>query len=1049
MLSETKLHIVGRRYLLHDLLGQGGMGAVYRATDRLNGQMVALKRVVHDNNTEINLTSSYNVEDFHLALAQEFKLLASLRHPHIIGVLDYGFDTTAISEERQPYFTMELLENAHHVLESGKDLSINQKVDLLIQALHALAYLHRRGILHRDLKPGNMLVVNGQVKLLDFGLSVMRDRADHEHMTAGTLAYMAPEVLTSGQSDESADLYAIGVIAYELFAGQHPFDVTDPTKLVNDIIFSSPDVESLDLPITLSIVIERLLNKTPDDRYSNASEVINALNTAIGSKTLETAATRDSFLQAARFVGRDIEVKTLSQAMDTAFEGQGSAWLLAGESGVGKSRLIDEMRTKAMVHGALVMRGQAVNTGSIPYQLWQIVFRWLTLLTDFNDTEMALLRTLVPNLVISSVHESSDIPAVDPQKLQHQLLTLLENTFNHLQQPVMIVLEDLHWAGSESLAILSHLNKMAQNLPLLILASYCDEETPELPSQFPSMHMMKLTRLTEESIAELSAAMLGDTGRLPHVVNLLQRETEGNVFFLVEVVRTLAEETGNLEDVGRRTLPDHVLAGGVQRVIQRRLNRVPEEGRLLLELAAVTGRQLDLKLIQALAPEIDLQQWLSDCASAAVLDVLEDQWRFAHDKLRDSVLVNLTQIELQILHRRVAQTIETLYANSPEHVAALAYHWSMARESAKEEHYSTLAGKLALNTGAYREAALHFQRALILVTQEIRFEDVLVQHRKELELRERLAEAHLGFGQYEIARDLYIENLSICEQLDDRMGIATTYHKLGDVALALSKFAEANENFQKGLVLFTTLNYAPGIARGLNSLGHVAYEMGDQEKAKALFQESLKISREIGGQWGMAGTLTNTSSSAPLSEQARKNLETALIQYRESGDQQGVADALHRLGAIAQETGDYIEARQLYLKSLAIRKNLGDVKPVTDSLNQLALVATASADYDKALGYLREAMQNSLSLTDIPLTLQILNNFARVFTQIGRSEETLWLLAFVIHAPDSNEAIQDEAERLLTELDAILSQEIKERAWEKGKNLSLKDVIQIIKDYEK
>src|SRR5689334_4408609 len=185
MLSAAKLHVVGRRYLLHDLLGQGGMGAVYRATDRLTGQVVALKRVIPET-AEIDFSSSYNLEDFRLALAQEFKLLASLRHPHIIGVLDYGFETGINDEERQPYFTMELLENAQNVLDATKDLSLNQKFELLIQALQALSYLHRRGILHRDLKPGNMLVSNGQVKLLDFGLSVMRDRADYEHMTAGT-----------------------------------------------------------------------------------------------------------------------------------------------------------------------------------------------------------------------------------------------------------------------------------------------------------------------------------------------------------------------------------------------------------------------------------------------------------------------------------------------------------------------------------------------------------------------------------------------------------------------------------------------------------------------------------------------------------------------------------------------------------------------------------------------------------------------------------------------------------------------------------------------
>src|SRR5258708_1938143 len=295
--------IFGNRYQLLNELGSGSMGTVYRAFDRLNRQDVALKRVmVQRGGPDESVYTAMNATLNRVALAHEFQTLASLRHPHIINVLDYGFDSVG-----QPFFTMSLIDKPQPITRAAKGQSLELKIRFLVQMLQALAYLHRRGIIHRDLKPDNALVTGSEeVKLLDFGLALLREREQEGNDLSRTLAYIAPEVLQGEVAHKTADLYAVGVIAYELLAGHHPFNETSISDLIDAILSRLVDVDVLGVDIEIAAIVQRLLDKLPENRYPDAYEVITALRNAIHqSIPHQTAAIRESSLQAATLVGHD------------------------------------------------------------------------------------------------------------------------------------------------------------------------------------------------------------------------------------------------------------------------------------------------------------------------------------------------------------------------------------------------------------------------------------------------------------------------------------------------------------------------------------------------------------------------------------------------------------------------------------------------------------------------------------------------------------------------------------------------------------------------
>lgn len=710
-------------------------------------------------------------EALRIHLTQEFRTLAGLRHPHIVSVLDYGFD-----RDHQPYFTMELLEGGNTLDRAAAGQPFPVQVGLLLQILQALTYLHRRGVLHRDLKPGNILVVPSprgpQVKLLDFGLAVfsqeMRSRSAD---IAGTIGYIAPEVLVGTRPSEASDLFAVGVMAHEILAGTHPLGAQPTAALMRDFLGNSPIFsEDGRLSDALSTVLRRALCRQPDDRYSDAVVFERELAQAAGLPVpAETAEIRESFLQAATFIARGEELGTLKRALDEAATGRGAVWLVGGESGVGKSRLLDELRTLALVRGTRVVRGQAVSAGGAAYQVWQGALRPLCLDSPLEDLDASVLRAVVPDIATLLDRAVPEPPILDPQNAQLRFLWTVEQLLLAQKEPLLLLLEDLHWAEAASLAVLQRVTRSVVHHPLLIIGSYRHDERPTLIQEVPGAKSLALHRLSSGELTLLSISMLGEAGRRPEVVSLLERETEGNAFFIVEVLRALAEEVGTLGGIGSGRIPSQVAAGGVQAVLARRLQHIPERTRPFLCAAAVLGRELDLKVLKALPEDVSTQveKGLADCFGASVLEVIENRWRFTHDKLREAILAELSSDARAGWHHQIGVALEKTYAaNLDPQAAALGHHFDRAGKSALALPYFLRAGELATQNGAVSEAINHLERAMELQ------KEVVVTQRERGHALGLLCRAYYAAGRPE-------ESMQIVERLHADAGFSVPHSSFG------------------------------------------------------------------------------------------------------------------------------------------------------------------------------------------------------------------------------------------------------------------------------
>lgn len=861
------------RYTIVRSLGEGGMGEVFLARDAPLERLVAIKLLSRDRTNDPSAREQ---------LRREALAAAALDHPFICKVHDFGEcgDLVFIVMEYVPGQTL------RHRLEAGP-LPVEEALHFVGELSEALQLAHAKLIVHRDVKPANvMLTAHGHVKLMDFGVArpivvdVPRTSTDATTLTdrgsrVGTLAYMSPEQIMGDSLDGRSDIFSLGILLCEALTGVRPFQRDTAHATMMAILHDQPEIDATTLTAALARAVRHMLVKAPSQRYQSMTDVGADLAMVRGaapspgsSSPPETTITGPQPRSRWALVGRDVELAILQERLDAALAGRGALVLIGGEPGIGKTRLTKEVLEHAQHRGCVCLVGHCYDMeGTPPYTPFVETLEHAARLAPLTALRRALgdaapeLARLMPELrrLFPDLPPAMSLPAEQQRRV-------LFNAYREFVErscrasPMVVVLEDLQWADGSTLQLLQHVSQGIASLPLLMLGTHRDLEfdgTRALVSSFAELLRQRLVSpltLRPLSVAGVEQMLRAMSGQPPpaSLARDIFAQTDGNPFFIEEIFRHLAEEGRLLDAKGGWRVDLHLetrhVPEGVRLVLLRRLERLNAGTRRVLTTAAVIGRSFDVRLLEALedGPGDTVLEALEE-AERAFLVVARVQGRqtryaFAHELIRQTLAGTLSVPRRERQHALVASAIERVFTDDRvKHVPALAHHLFEAGAAAdpdKTAAYLAMAADQARDAAAHEQELTCVEHALALWEGE--------RSPRVAECTERRGRVLRSLGRSTEAIEAFRAALRMSEELNDRV-------RLGSAGFALVLMLQWRAQFEAAIDVtqrvLDRMETSASVERARLLFWQAAgfSHFGDPEAAFRSLDEARRLQQSLGG----------------------------------------------------------------------------------------------------------------------------------------------------------------------------------------------------------
>ncbi len=599
----------------------------------------------------------------------------------------------------------------------GRPMEVGRFLRLAIAVTSALGKLHQRGLIHKDIKPANIVVdcADGHVRLTGFGiasrLSRERQAPEPPETIAGTLAYMAPEQTgrMNRSIDARSDLYALGVTLYQMLTGVLPFTAADPMEWVHCHIARPPAPPSerlKDLPGSVSAIIMKLLAKTAEERYQTAAGAESDLRRCLAE--WETRGDIDEFppgendtpdrlLVPEKLYGRTAEIDTLLASFDRIVAGgRPELVLVSGYSGIGKSAVVNELHKPLVPPRGLFASGKCDQyKRDIPYdtlaQTFQSLIRpllskteaelrqWREVLLDALEPNGRLIVDLVPELK-HIIGEQPPVPELPPQDAHGRFQLVFRrfiSVFARPEHPLALFLDDLQWLDAATLDLLEDLLTRADVQNLLLIGAYRDNEVDPIHPLMRKLEAMRqagailqdivLGPLTWEDLGRLIAdSVHSEPERITPLAQLIHEKTTGNPLFAIQFISALADEALLTFDYGEarwcwdlNRIHAKGFTDNVVDLMVGKLNRLSAETRNALQKLACLGNDAGFTMLGIVYQDSEegMHGQLWEAVRAGLIFRSEDSYKFLHDRVQEAAYSLIPEESRAEVHLRIGMLL--------------------------------------------------------------------------------------------------------------------------------------------------------------------------------------------------------------------------------------------------------------------------------------------------------------------------------------------------------------------------------------------------------
>ena len=913
-------------------------------------------------------------------IRREVHALSRLDHPGIVRILQTGV------EHDVPWYAMEVVEGRPLSELCGASDTTARPLDsaalgIIRRLCDALAYLHGEGLVHRDVKPDNVLVrPDGHPVLVDFGLaSRFGGRLGREHVETisirgGTLPYMAPEQIRGGMVDGRADLYALGAMLFEVLTGRPPFRGSTTKEVIRQHLAEPPPLPSdliSDVPDALNELVLRLLAKDPRDRIGYASDVARTL-AEMGAPNGSRGPTPRVHLYEPAFVGQAGSRDRVTEILGEALQGSGGLVMLEGPSGSGKTRLAIEAGRIADQRGALVLGANCSEQGAVPYEPFRQLLASLAercvggALPETRARLIARAGILAP--YEESIESLSDGPLPQPSPLgpdearlrvQLAVSEVLETAAS--ERPLVLILDDLQWVDELSLELLELWlagGTLAGHALLVLVTCRSEGATERVLAlgRGPAGRVVGLVPLRAAEVGSLVADMLAFPVAPSGLAELVHDLSEGNPFYVSEILRTAVEEgVITRSRQGRWQLPEPGATLPLPRtltgLIAKRLESLPAAARTVLDSLAVLGVAVPPDLLASLAGLTEAEAW-EGCAELLRRHLAREDGGGdlgpAHDRVSAAALETLDPLYRADVCRRVALVLEDCDR------AGLRAHRGRLWEAA---------GNRARARSSYLSAAAESQREhspAAVVESLTRYLALVDDPSPEsIAARADLASALSSRGRTAEAESQLGVALEEAHALEDPASEALVHRTLGDHYQDCGQVDRARQMYEDALETARRLERWEDEGPLLNDLGTLAMRQGRMADSRRLLDAALECHRNHRSRGNEAIALANYATLFGRMGQladAVPYYQQALSLYREEGDRRGEAVAITNLAVLENVRGNPGEASRLFEEALATMREIGDIKREGQVLGSFAVLRQAEGRLAEARRLAEDAL---------------------------------------------------------------------------------------------